>query len=226
MKTKINHFFGRQDAFDLQLVKLSMELGDTPESVALDNGWSIYDGKWMQSRLTRIRVDAFIKTPKPIKGHTVEYVPTMEKTPEVDRVYEAFLEARGFKPHFDLYCDLDRASLVSIKKDGVMVAFTKFIEYDGGVESQFTAWDYAEPKLSLGRKIVDFEIQFAKDLGHEHIYFGPGYDESSFYKAGFPGFEWWDGDSWSTDKDKYLDLCRSDASVNTLEELNQLFKKE
>jgi hypothetical protein len=223
MKTKTNHFFGRQDHYDLQLVKLELDLESSREHEALDQGWSIYDGKWIQSRLTRLRLDAWVKSPKPLKGHTVQYVHSFVKSDEVEQVYAKFLEYKGFNPHFDLYCDMDRSSVVEVRKDGKLTAFTKFVEYDGGIESQFTVWDYADPKMSLGRKIVDFEIQNAKDLGYDFLYIGPGYDDSSVYKSSFPGFEWWTGSEWSTDKDKYIELCKSDASVQNLDDLNDLF---
>lgn len=225
MKTRTNHFFGRQDIYDLQLVKLELDLENSREYEALDRGWSIYDGKWIQSRLTRLRLESCVKQPKPIKGHTVEYIHPFVRSEEVEETYRKFLDYKGFNPHFDLYSDMDRASAVEIRRDGKLTAFTKFIEYDGGIESQFTVWDYADPKVSLGRKIVDFEIQNAKDLGYDFLYIGPGYDESSLYKSGFPGFEWWTGNEWSTDKDKYTKLCLSDASVETLKDLDLLFNR-
>jgi len=226
MKIKINNFYGSQDKYDLQLVKLALDLEDSCESDALACGWSIYNGKWYHSRLVRINLALYNKTPKLIPSHRVAHEHDIRKIDGLTDVYDKFISHKKYPIVYDLLSDADRSSAMVIYKNDIPVAATKFIEYDYGIESQFTIWDYAEPKLSLGKKIVDYEVQYARDSGHEYLYIGPGYGENSAYKAGFPGFEWWTGDNWSTDKDKYLEQCRSDDSVTDLCDLNKLYNEE
>jgi hypothetical protein len=149
----------------------------------------------------------------------------MDDDPILDAVYEKYVLYKNFEQKFDIYTDKSRASLLKVHCGDELAAFTKFINYDGAIESQFTAWDYRNPKLSIGRKMVNFEVDHARGLGHDFLYIGPGYGESSAYKSQLPGFEWWTGESWSTDKDKYTRLCKSDSSVRTLSDLSKLYNE-
>ena len=51
---------------------------------------------------------------------------------------------------------------------------------------------------------------------------GPGYEKGSIYKAHIQGFEWWTGSEWSTDKNKYIQLCERDSKLKTIKELSEI----
>ena len=226
MRIAFKHFYGDQTDYDLQLCKPILHLEDSKEIEALESGWAIYDNQWFQIRSTRIDISYYDSKPKHIKDHTVEYVDNFDISKQYFKVYQDFLNIKNFKHYYKLNSDLNRSSQVLIKKNNVIVAFTKMIKYDGGIESQFTVWDYKEPKLSIGKYILDYEVKVAKDLGFKHLYIGPGYDKSSLYKANFKGFEWWSGEEWSKDKNKYLDLCNRDSSIHSLEQLGIIFNEK
>jgi arginyl-tRNA--protein-N-Asp/Glu arginylyltransferase len=95
----------------------------------------------------------------------------------------------------------------------MMVAFTKFYMYQGGIESAIFCWDYSNPKVSLGIAIQTKEVEFAREQGMEYLYLGPGYEVSSIYKSRFPGFEWWTGKEWCTDIPQYVQLCQRDTEM-------------
>ena len=107
-----------------------------------------------------------------------------------------------------------------------MVAFTKFIMYQNATESQFTAWNYHKPKLSIGKNIIWYEVISAESLlfCEDYLYVGQGYEVGSLYKADLPGFEWWTGSKWSKDVDEYKRLCTRDGSINTLSDLSKVYK--
>jgi hypothetical protein len=71
--------------------------------------------------------------------------------------------------------------------------------------------------------MVSLESEVADKMGYEHLYIGPGYGKCSLYKAKLPGFEWWDGETWSIDADKYKTLCERDETITTLQELSKLY---
>ena len=52
-----------------------------------------------------------------------------------------------------------------------------------------------------------------------YAYLGPGYERSSIYKADIPGFEWWTGKEWSSDKEVFKDLCKNDSTIRSLNDL-------
>jgi len=222
MKTIINHIFGNIDAYDYQGYKLSLDLEDDRESDALSQGWGIQNGEWYASRMVRLDLSKHNKLPKPVKQHTFTIADNIYPTEEIQRVFDDFVTARNFTPQYNISSDIYRVKWLLVHKDERLVAFTKFLLYDGGIESQFTAWDYAEPKLSLGIKIVDYEVQYAKSLGLDYLYIGPGYGTTCLYKCRFDGFEFWTGSKWCDSVDEYHMLCNRDSSINTLEQLSKL----
>jgi len=222
MKLTIDHIYGNMSNFDLQIPRLKLDLEDSKEIEALENGWLIYNNEWYQSRSVRIDVDKYTKVPKKIKDHEV-YFECLVDIKEIDRVFETFLNKKKLKSLYELHIDKERTVWLLVRKNGILVAFTKFINYENGIESQYTAWDYEEPKLSIGTKIVDYEVEFVKSKGLKYLYIGSGYGEVSKYKAKFEGFEWWTGTEWSTDKYKYLELCDRDEKIKTLEDLSKIY---
>lgn len=223
MKILFKHVYGEQENFDLQVCKPFLILDFYEEAEALANGWTIYHNDWFQSRMTRINLCKYNKPTKPIKDHTVVYYDSFNYTDEIKQLYSDFKKAKNYSFNYDLDSNLDRSSLLAVKKEDKIVAFTKFIKYNGGLESQFTIWDYVEPKLSIGKRIVDFEVQQAKDMGLDYLYVGCGYGLGGVYKSRFPGFEWWTGSEWSDDIQRYLALCERDSKVKNLADLNEVF---
>jgi arginyl-tRNA--protein-N-Asp/Glu arginylyltransferase len=226
MKTIINNVYGEIGRFDVQVFHLKLELEESKEHEALDSGWSIHNNIWYQSRLTRIDLQRYDKTPKQIKNYSFTYVDKDPPMTEIKNVFNKFVELRGFAYLYDITSDSDRSSWLIVKRSDEIVAFTKFIKYDGGLESQFTAWDYSEPRLSIGTKIVDYEVEIAKKMGLRYLYIGPGYGKAAYYKYKFKGFEWWTGSEWRTDTEEYKSICDRDSGINTLEDLYKLIREK
>ena len=222
LKTKVNHFFASQERWNIQLVRLDLETEDLNEKEALENGWLIWDYRWYNCRSVRIRLDDY-KPCKTLKSITAEFTTDLDV---VSRIYKEFLEYKGYTEEFNLFPDPERAEWLLLKDNGDPVAFTKFKKYDGGLESEFTALNYHSPKLSIGKVIVNFEVEYAKSLGYKHLYIGQGCETGSIYKNNFAGFEWWDGNGWSTDRDRYKYLCERDSTINTIDQINELYNGE
>jgi hypothetical protein len=219
LKTRVSHFFGSQERWNTQLVRLDLDTKDLNELEALENGWLIWDDRWYNCRSVRIRIDDYkpYKTPKSI---TAEYT---EDLNIISQIYKEFREYKGYAEEYDLFLDSDRSEWLLLKDAGDPVAFTKFKKYDGGLESEFTALNYHSPKLSIGKVIVNYEVDYAKSLGYKHLYIGQGCETGSVYKSSFPGFEWWDGNGWTTDQERYRFLCKRDSTINTIDQINELF---
>lgn len=149
---------------------------------------------------------------------------------ELDAVYMAYVQKCGYSDYCNpLKHELEKSKFGVVSKDGRIVAFTKFRIYNGGIESEMFCWDYSEPKVSLGIAIQSKEIEYAKSLGLEYLYIGPGYEVGSIYKSRFPGFEWWTGYKWSDDVQSYSSLCERDTRVRSgtnMENLESLFDED
>jgi len=216
LKTKIEHFYGSQEKHDLQLVRLVLDTEGLNEKEALENGWLIHESEWYACRSVRLNLNKF--KPSIIPGSIK--IELLEQQPEcIDKIYDGFLEYKGYTEKFDIHHDLARAKWLLVSDEGNPVAFTKMISYDGGIESQFTCWNYHKPKMSLGKLMFSIESNIANELGYEHLYVGQGYEIGSAYKSSFKGFEWWTGADWSSDIERYKTLCARDSTINTLEDL-------
>ena len=226
MKTKINHIFGSVAENDLQVCKLTLDLENSTEQEALESGWLIADSKWYSSRSVRINVDAYRKTPKMSKQYTVSYQDKLDTFDEIKLVYAKFIDKMQLKTLYKIDNDLERTSWILVRNaSGNLVAFSKMLNYVGGLETQFTALDYSDPKASIGTRLVSYEVALAKKKNLKHLYIGSGYGENATYKSSFSGFEWWTGSCWSTDIDKYIQICLRDESIKTLQQLSGLMNE-
>jgi len=143
-------------------------------------------------------------------------------THELKAIWCDYLERKGFSQQYDPGHSSDAAIWLAAKNaQGQALAFTKLQVYQGGLESQYNA--YVETSVNLGKIMIDHEVALAKTRGLAHLYIGSGYEQSSAYKAHLPGFEWWTGSEWSTDRKTYLNLCQRDSKINGLAELAQAY---
>ena len=89
-----------------------------------------------------------------------------------------------------------------------LIAWSKIYQYNNALESVYFAWDSCNMELQLGINSLHHEIAWAKSLGYDFLYIGPGYEVCSKYKAQVEGFEFWDGENWNLDKKTFLELAR------------------
>jgi len=219
LKTTYEHFYGSQERHSLELVKLSLDTTDLDEKEALDNGWLLSANKWYPCRSVRLEVTKFNTEDLPFQTEIEEIRPSC-----VFSIYKDYIEYKGFRSlDSDFLYEDDRTRWLILSDQGVPVAFTKFQLYAGGLESQFNAWNYHKPRLSIGKRMLSLEIAHARELGLDYLYIGAGYETGGIYKAELQGFQWWTGSEWSTDKEYYRDLCIRDSNIKTLYELSDIY---
>lgn len=88
------------------------------------------------------------------------------------------------------------------------------ITYSVGVESVMHC-----NTIPISQITMDMEIQWAREQKTAYFYMGSGYENGSQYKAHWPGFQWWTGTEWSTNKRKYLKLCKTDSELKLISDL-------
>lgn len=222
MKKDILTIYGSHEKYDLEIVKLKLDTKNLDEKKALETGWLIHDGKWYHSRSTRIDLSLASKKLPKIPGVTFSLG---EYDKKLDVIFEQYMSIKKFSKHYDFKVDLNRAEWIVVEDTGTPVAFTKMTNYDGGIESTFSAWNYHKPKLSIGAKLLHYEIDHARSKSLDHLYIGAGYGPSAIYKSKYDGFEWWTGNEWSTDKNEFVRLCDRDETINTLEDLARILNE-
>lgn len=201
---------------------------------------------WLQSRLSRIDVGRFRAEPDDRRvarkyGAELRYdvmasadLGEFERS-ELGRIFYRYLEARGYDPYYDeatrlsyeeylrdyVLSPVRERSIVFIYFRDELVAFSSFEQFRESVFGSQFAWDYGEPRLSLGNLHISYMVDLARSAGLRYLYLGHSYGRSCIYKAKFPGFEFWTGYKWVDDPDKYRQICQADESVVDLDSLEK-----
>ena len=223
MKITYSHYYGSQQKHNLQLYHANLQCEPQEERGALENGWLWYNGEWYQSRSTRIALSDW-KYLQTVYNYDVRFVDVPSE--EYKTVWEKYLYDKKFEPLYDPFVLSERDTWMEYYwRDSAfpdnLRGFTKFTKYVGGLESQFNAY-VIHVQWEFGAEMLHHEVQYAQSLGLQHLYIGSGYEKSSIYKAHLNGFEWWTGSKWSCDKNTYIELCKRDSSINSLEQLSHL----
>jgi len=222
MKIKFNHNFGHQEQgecfhFDCELV----DVASHEYTAALEFGFLVQvqnnQPRWYQSRSTRVRTASTNYEMLPNAQILSNPLPLTE----MDHIYTAYCYHKKFKKYFEVGQFLEQDQFMGYYTDaGDFVAWAKLRRYsDRAIETALFVWDYSLPASRLGSRSLEHEIAWAKQEGYEFVYLGPGYERSSLYKADISGFEWWNGDVWSTDADEYRRLCRRDSRIKSVADL-------
>lgn len=232
LNVKHEHFFGSQERYDLQLVKMTLDAADLNEKEAVENGWLIANDEWYQTRSTRLVLDEYFekaKQPKEVDNLSYTFLWSSQVDDffkkYIQKVYDEFVQVKGFDAKYNLFSDFERSAWIVVLDKGEMVAFTKMILYQNAVESQFTAWNYHKPRMSIGKNIIWYEALTTNTMlmRDDYLYIGQGYEKGSIYKADLPGFEWWTGSEWSKDTEAYKKLCARDHEINSLDDLSRIY---
>lgn len=215
------HGFGKMTHESFVYVPFAAEFEKDEMPDALEKGWLPFNSNlWYQARSTRISLDLYeptktvMKTVKKIK-HYVTIKIDEKHRPNLERIYKAYLEHKNFTNTGLTIDDIigNSNGLIYYVYDGEIVAFSCFKIVGNGFISVEFCWDYAKPSLELGKASIYIESLYAKRKGCKYLYLLGGYESTCLYKANFPGFEWWKGYEWSTDKKEYKKLCKRDDEV-------------
>lgn len=186
----------------------------------LETGWYPANNEiWFQTRSTRIDLSLYHPTKNVLRNaKKIKYFPdvnmTREKRNRLNIIYEKYLAHKGYTYDMsidDIIANSHGHIYYVYNSEIVAFAFYKVIE-DAYLGIEF-AWDYEEPKLSLGHVNIYYNSLFARFKRCKYIYLSSGYESCSIYKSEYPGFEWWRGYAWSKDVELYRQLCHRDDQI-------------
>ncbi len=223
-----SHPAGKIEKKFLQYIKVFAEPKDQEHLEALEKGF-IYSndhGKeyWMQSRGTRCDLSKYDVENPVIDDLRIEF--NSNWSDKHYTIFKQFCQKKNFKMYDeDTYIIPENSpiadNLVSYYYKDKLVAWSKlrYFREASTYETNLFIWDYSNPKLKLGENSFIIELNWIKDKTTGYAYLGPGYERSSIYKADIPGFEWWTGKEWSSDKEIFKDLCKNDSTIRSLNDL-------
>jgi arginyl-tRNA--protein-N-Asp/Glu arginylyltransferase len=221
MQIIFNHSFGHQEQGEffhcgVELIEVQPEEYDAALAMGfllqLDNN----QPRWYQCRSTRVRTAN--------TNYTQIAAARLLEAPypyvEMDHIYTAYCYYKKFKKYFEVNQHLHLDKFMGYYQDNNLVAWAKLRHYTPrALETALFVWDYSLPASRLGSLSLQHEIAWAKESGYEFVYLGPGYETSSLYKSEIEGFEWWNGDVWSTNVEEYRRLCKRDSKIKKVSDL-------
>ena len=223
MKIIYSHPIGFVEKSGFQLIGVNLvDVKPKEELSALSQGFLLEVDKnnklnWYQCRSTRVNVNSYTTTP--YKGEWT-YSTGLNA---YKRMYKRFITDKGYYAHPGDDHVSDRDKLIEYSIKGTVHGISKIRYYDGAMECNLFVHD--GKVRNLGKKTFAHEFYLANQLKYNYVYTGPGYEKSSIYKADYKGFEWWNGETWSTDRDEYIKLCKRDSKLKTLEDVSRIWDK-
>ena len=217
MKIQYLNNFGKFTQNDFAFTCVVATVADNEHSIAMEQGFLLRQNQWRQCRSTRVQLNktdySLIKTARLLTDYNYD---------QLLEINEQYLLHKHFalSPYDSHISPTD--VIWGYYDNEYLVAWSKIHQYVGELETAYFAWDYVNPKLSLGILSLKHEIAWAKSLGYKHLYLGPGYESCSIYKSQINGFEWWSGSEWSQDAEQYAWLCERETSVNTFKEFESI----
>jgi arginyl-tRNA--protein-N-Asp/Glu arginylyltransferase len=212
--------FGKMRNQNIIYVPFGVMLEPNEYKEYLEQGWyPATNDIWFQTRSTRINLEHYKPTKTVLRlAKKVKYFPDVNMTPakreRLARIYDKYIEHKGYSDDMsidDIITNSHGHIYYVYNGEIVAFAFHKVIE-DAYLGIEF-AWDYEEPKLSLGHVNVYYNSLFARFKRCKYIYLSSGYESCSIYKSQYLGFEWWLGYQWSTDVEMYRELCKRDDEI-------------
>ena len=258
MKIFFDHILFQQTNYNFNHTLVSAIFEENEYNYALENGW-FPDNFWINSstshsirceklgefvwspiRSSRIKVADFVldkKDRRLLKNNidVEKQIVSQIDTVEVFEVYKKYICAKGFDDFKDSLEDFKHSfcredfHFLLYKQNTILIGFCIVQPFGNNLVSYQFCWDYANPKLSLGKFSQIQEIEYAKSLNMNYVYIGCIAEKEGMYKSNFSGFEYFNGREWRK-KDNLIEkwlLNDSDCvSIDRLCELEKEYIKD
>ena len=242
MKIYFRHYSGAISQYDYLFFDCMAKVNLNEEDLALEEGWLPDDyfipknslkSHWYQARQTRINLKKFEdtrrtrKARKKCKDIEINHI----RADEIDlniitNIFKKYFKYRNFKPwKLEPLIELEKERkfflIYYLNKKPIAFTFLRDVGANSVFSTQF-AWDYENPKLYLGKYANLAEIDYCITNNKEYMYLGVGYETSCIYKSDYKGFEFWTGEEWSKDIDRYKWLCERDSKIQKTKDLDKI----
>lgn len=212
--------FGKMSKQNIAYVPFAALLQPIEYKEYLEKGWyPVNKDVWFQTRSTRLDLSVYKPSKKVLtSAKKIKYFLDVNMTPtkreRLKIIYEKYISYRGFK--YDLSIDDILANShghLYYTYNNKIIAFSFYRQIKDAYLGVEFAWDYEEPKLSLGHINIYYNSLVARMKRCKYFYLSSGYESCSLYKSSYPGFEWWTGYKWTDDKTLYRQLCKRDDEI-------------
>lgn len=203
MKVVFDHLHGYVKDDKIFCEAFAIPEGETEEQL-LELGFlpnyqpSIY---WYQCQSCRINSEKVILSgnrEKLLSQLEIEVVPYSENKKEVDLFYEDYFIRKGFDimKYYISNSSYDDLKVMKVKLGDVVVAYTRFREFENVLLALEISFIDIELKFSLGKDSILLLSNYGKTQGKNYLYIYESYKDYFPYKLQISGVEFWEGEKW------------------------------
>ena len=156
---------------------------------------------WYQAKSCRINNEKVVlshKRRKLLSQLEIEVISYSDNKKDVDLFFEDYFKWKGFDlleyyNNNSIYGDL---KIMKVKLDNVVVAYTRFREFENVLLGLETAFIHTELKFSFGKDSILLLSNYGKTQGKNYLYIYESYEDYFPYKLEITGAEFWEGEKW------------------------------
>ncbi len=156
---------------------------------------------WYQAKSCRINNEKVVlsyKRRKFLSQLEIEVMSYFDHKKDVDLFFENYFKWKGFDlleyyNNNSIYGDL---KIMKVKLNNVVVAYTRFREFENVLLGLETAFIHTELKFSLGKDSILLLSNYGKTQGKNYLYIYESYQDYFPYKLEITGAEFWEGEKW------------------------------
>ncbi len=156
---------------------------------------------WYQAKSCRINNEKVVlsyKRRKFLSQLEIEVMSYFDNKKDVDLFFENYFKWKGFDlleyyNNNSIYGDL---KIMKVKLNNVVVAYTRFREFENVLLGLETAFIHTELKFSLGKDSILLLSNYGKTQGKNYLYIYESYQDYFPYKLEITGAEFWEGEKW------------------------------
>jgi hypothetical protein len=203
MKVVFDHLHGYVKDDKIFCEAFAIPEGETEEQL-LELGFlpnyqpSIY---WYQCQSCRINSEKVILSgnrEKLLSQLEIEVIPYSKNKKEVDLFYEDYFIRKGFDimKYYISNSSYDDLKVMKVKLGNVVVAYTRFREFENVLLALEISFIDIELKFSLGKDSILLLSNYGKTQGKNYLYIYESYKDYFPYKLQITGVEFWEGEKW------------------------------
>jgi hypothetical protein len=203
MKVVFDHLHGYVKDDKIFCEAFAIPEGETEEQL-LELGFlpnyqpSIY---WYQCQSCRINSEKVVLSgnrEKLLSQLEIEVIPYSENKKEVDLFYEDYFIRKGFDimKYYISNSSYDDLKVMKVKLGNVVVAYTRFREFENVLLALEISFIDIELKFSLGKDSILLLSNYGKTQGKNYLYIYESYKDYFPYKLQITGVEFWEGEKW------------------------------
>ena len=156
---------------------------------------------WYQAKSCRINNEKVVlshKRRKLLSQLKIEVISYSDNKKDVDLFFEDYFKWKKFDileyyNNNSIYGDL---KIMKVKLDNVVVAYTRFREFENVLLGLETAFIHTELKFSFGKDSILLLSNYGKTQGKNYLYIYESYEDYFPYKLEITGAEFWEGEKW------------------------------